>query len=200
MRARSLLFVTLILLLTGGCSGESEPGASPAADATLAVSPPVASPEQARPAPAVQGLGEGDELRPGEHDRCPVCAMVPAKRPRNAAAIEQTDGTTHYFCGTGCMIRSWRHPEVYLGTTPDLLGRPVVQEYFDGKPIDARSAIWVAGSDVIGPMGPALVPLANEEDAATFEERHGGKHRFQLHALTDERWTEITGKPAVPAP
>ena len=197
MHTRPLLLLTLVLTLLTGCSGEpSPPDADPPPEPEQATS---AQAEQARPAAAVQGLDEHDALRPGEHDRCPVCAMVPAKRPRNAAAIELTDGATYYFCGTGCMIRSWRHPEVYLGTTPDQLARPVVQEYFDGAPIDARAAVWVAGSDVVGPMGPALVPLRSEEDAATFEERHVGKHRFQLDGLTDERWMEITGKPAVPS-
>lgn len=194
MRSRMILSLLLTSLLLG-CPADPEPTSDPAPEATVAAS---AEPAQAGPTAAVQGLGEGDTLRPGEADRCPVCAMLPAKRPRNAAAIELTDGTTYYFCGTGCMIRAWRHPEAYLATSVDQLGRPVVQEYFDGQPIDARSVTWVAGSDVVGPMGPALVPLRSAEDASVFEERHGGAHRFALEELTDARWTEITGKPAAP--
>jgi copper chaperone NosL len=146
---------------------------------------------------AERGLGDGDVLQISEGDRCPVCAMLPAKQPKNAAAIVLNDGTTYYFCGTGCMIRSWMHPDVYLGTEKDHLHKAIVQEYFDGKPIDARQATWVAGSDVVGPMGPALVGLSNEEDAKTFEERHGSKHRFLLDEMDDARWTEVTGKPAI---
>ncbi len=193
MRSRTLSLLFLLTVAVG-CPAEQAPPPEP----TPASPEASAAPTAARPAPAAVGLDEHDALHPGEQDRCPVCAMVPAKRPKSAAAVELKDGTTYYFCGTGCMIRSWRHPEVYLGTTTDQLGRPVVQEYFDGQPIDARSATWVAGSDVIGPMGPALVPLKSPEDAATFEERHGGEHRFALEELTDARWTEITGKPAVP--
>ena len=35
---------------------------------------------------------------------------------RQRFAIELDDGRTFYCCGPGCMLRSWLHPEVYLGT------------------------------------------------------------------------------------
>ena len=55
----------------------------------------------------------------------------------------------------------------------------------------------MAGSDVLGPMGPALVPLKNGDDVAAFRKRHGGKAVFRMKELDDERWEEITGKKAV---
>jgi len=153
---------------------------------------------KAGPVPAAQGLAADGHLRLSPDDRCPVCAMRPAEHPKNAAAIVLEDGATFYFCGCGCMTKSWLHPEVYLGVDKPHLARAVVQEYFEGKPVDALSAHWVAGSDVVGPMGPALVPLASEEDVAVFESRHGGRVRYRLGELDDARWKEITGKPAVP--
>lgn len=197
---------SLLLLGLAGC-GSKPPGdaalevpSSAAVDARGAGAAEVhsgAAPGR-RPVPGKDGLGEGSVLRPGPDDRCPVCAMSPARLPRSAAAIELDDGATYYFCANGCMIRSWIHPEEWLEVEREHLHRPVVQEYFDGRPIDAREATWVAGSDVIGPMGPLFVPLASEQDAAVFEERHGGKHRFRLDEMDDARWTAITGKPALP--
>jgi len=210
MKKRSLGVAVAAVALAvglGACGGEptqpAEPGATePGATAPAAVpTAPVteAAPEaKAGPAAAAQGLAEDDQLRLSPDDRCPVCAMRPAEHAKHAAAIALEDGTTFYFCGTGCMTRSWLHPEVYLGVDKGRVARAVVQEYLDGKPVDALSAHWVAGSDVMGPMGPALVPLASEEDAATFESRHGGRHRYRLGELDDARWKEITGKPAVP--
>ena len=149
-------------------------------------------------------------LKPGEHpldaqgrmhisqaDRCPVCAMVVIKHPKFASAIQLTDGTTHYFCGTGCMIRSWMHPEVFLGVEKSALKRPVVQDYFTGAHINGLDAAWVAGSDVAGPMGPALVPLKSPDDAAAFIQRHGGKTIGRLADMDDEKWQQITGKKAL---
>jgi nitrous oxide reductase accessory protein NosL len=113
-----------------------------------------------------------------------------------ASAIQLNDGTTFYFCGTGCMIRTWMHPEVFLRTDKSNLQRCVVQDYFTGEHVDGLSVIWVAGSDVVGPMGPALVPLKRERDLDVFKARHGGKMTFRLDEMTDSAWERMTGKKA----
>jgi nitrous oxide reductase accessory protein NosL len=56
----------------------------------------------------------------------------------------------------------------------DIAGLYVTDFYGLGK-IDAKKAFYVIGSDVLGPMGHELVPLANAEDAADFMKDHKGK-------------------------
>ena len=132
----------------------------------------------------------------GPTDRCPVCAMTVKKHAKFASAIQLEDDTTYYFCGTGCMLRTWLHPEVFLNKPKQALRRGVVQDYFTGEQRDAAGVIWVVGSDVVGPMGPAIVPLSDEKSAETFQQRHGGKATFKLDELDDAKWQEITGKKA----
>jgi len=127
-------------------------------------------------------------------DRCPVCAMQVALYPKFACAMELVDGRKFSFCATGCMIRSWLHPEVYLGAEKADIQHVWVRDYFTGEKIDGSTAFWVAGSDVIGPMGTAFVPLKSESDLKAFKRRHGGKTVFHLTDLTDDKWKEITGK------
>jgi nitrous oxide reductase accessory protein NosL len=86
------------------------------------------------------------------------------------------------------------HPEIYLGTTRDMLERPIVREYFSGEQMDARDIIFVYGSNVIGPMGPALVPVMDELHLKAFKKRHGGNTQVLLKELTDDRWYEMTGR------
>ena len=181
---QKLLFLALSGVLAAGCQDKAHAPVHQGAPAGAVASP------------ARGTLGADGNLSPHPDDRCPVCAMKPHKNPKFASAIEHADGRVWYFCGTGCMIRSWLHPEIFLGVEPGTLKRSVVPGYFDGKPVDGAKARWVAGSDVVGPMGPALVPLATETEAAAFVKRHGGNHRFRLGELNDERWQEITGKPA----
>jgi len=152
--------------------------------------------QQATPEAAAKGLTADGQMQVGPEDRCPVCAMKVAEHPKFSSAIELDDGRTFYFCGTGCLLRSWLHPEVHLGVGKSHLKRAVTRDYFEGAQIDAGTAVWIAGSDVIGPMGPALVPLASAEEADVFKQRHGGKHTFRLAEMTDDRWREITGKPS----
>jgi len=136
-------------------------------------------------------------MQVSSEDRCPVCGMRVIKHPRFACAIQLKDHTTYYFCGTGCMIRAWMHPEVFLGAEKSRLQRAVVQDYFTGAHVSALDVVWVAGSDVVGPMGPALVPLKSADDAAVFMRRHGGKTTFRLSDMNDTTWQQLTGKKAV---
>lgn len=151
------------------------------------------------PAVAKQGLELSGQFRISTEDRCPVCAMPVSEHAKFASAIELRDGRTFYFCGTGCMIRSWMHPDVYLHAERAELRRAVTRDYFTGAPLDAIEAIFVAGSDVVGPMGPALVPLKSEEDVRTFNDRHGGTATFRLAGMDDARWEAVTGRKALPA-
>jgi nitrous oxide reductase accessory protein NosL len=148
---------------------------------------------------ARQGLADDGQLRPVQGDRCPVCAMHIVEHPKTAAALVLDNGATYYFCGNGCMIRTWLHPEVFLRVERARIARTVVQDYFTGAPIDAMDAYWIAGSDVVGPMGPALVPLKDEASVEAFKGRHGGRIEFRLREVDDARWEEITGRKAVPA-
>ncbi len=139
-------------------------------------------------------LDESGQMQVDQEDRCPVCGMKAIEHRKFASAIQMNDNTTYYFCGTGCMIRSWVHPEIFLARPTTDLKRPVVKEYFSGRETDARDIIFVAGSDIIGPMGPALVPVMDAASVKVFKKRHGGKTEFLLKDMSDARWFEITGK------
>jgi nitrous oxide reductase accessory protein NosL len=156
----------------------------------------LADDSKAGPQPGLKPLNESGAMQISSQDRCPVCAMQVSKHKKFACAVQLINDKTFYFCGTGCMIRSWMHPEIFLGVTKQNLKRSVVQDYFTGEQVPGRSVYWVAGSDVIGPMGPALVPLKNEQHLDAFKKRHGAKAVFRLSEMTDEKWQQLTGKKA----
>lgn len=146
------------------------------------------------PAPAATSLTADGQMVLSESDRCPVCAMFPARRPETAAAMTLNSGETFYFCGNGCLLRTWLRPAAYLGRTLDQIDRIVVRDYFSGKPIDGRNATWVAGSDVIGPMGPAIIALGDVGQLETFKKRHGGKTVFSFKQVDDDLWKRISSR------
>lgn len=146
------------------------------------------------PAAASKPLASNGQLSLSPSDRCPVCAMFPARQPDHAAALTLTSGQTFYFCGNGCLLRTWLRPEAYLGQTREAIDRLVVHDYFSGQPIDGRSATWVAGSDVVGPMGPAIIALEDAGQLATFKKRHGGKTVFTFDQVNDDLWKRISGR------
>jgi len=160
----------------------------------LTAANPICASDGKGPLAGVKPLDENGRMQISPEDRCPVCGMKVIRYPKFAGAIELRNSATFYFCSTGCMIRSWMHPEIYLGTTQTELKQPVVKEYFTGRQVDGRSIIFVFGSDVIGPMGPALVPVMDENYLKVFKKRHGGKSRFLLNDMDDDKWLEMTGR------
>ena len=160
--------------------------------------PVLADDSKTGPHSGLKPLDESGAMQISIQDRCPVCAMQVSKHKKFACAVQLMNGSTFYFCGAGCMIRSWIHPEIFLGATKEELKRSVVQDYFSGEQVPGRSVYWVAGSDVIGPMGPALVPLKDEQHLDVFKKRHGAKAVFRLSEMTDEKWQQVTGKKAAP--
>lgn len=144
------------------------------------------------PAPAQTPMGATPQIVPGDADRCPVCAMFPARRPEAAAALTLHDGTTFYFCSNGCLLRAWLRPTAYLGRAQTAIDRLVVLDFLSGEPVDGRSAFFVAGSEVTGPMGPAIVALGREAHVAVFRQRHGGETVFSLETLDNALWHEIS--------
>ena len=143
------------------------------------------------PAPALISLSADGQLNLSQSDRCPVCGMFPARRPQTAAAMTLKTGETFYFCGNGCLLRTWLRPTAYLGRRQMEIDRLVVRDYFSGQPIDGRTATWVAGSDVVGPMGPAIIALGDAAQLETFKNRHGGKTVFTFDQVDDALWKTI---------
>jgi nitrous oxide reductase accessory protein NosL len=109
-----------------------------------------------------------------ERARCPVCGMFVKPYPRWAARVELAGGGRLYFDGAKDMFKfllqpgRWGHEGAEVGSVQ-------VTGYYDLRPLDGRSARYVIGSDVLGPMGHELVPLPNAERAATFMRDHGGR-------------------------
>lgn len=153
--------------------------------------------KRAAPKPAALGIDAKGRLQLSPGDRCPVCGMKVTKHKRFASGIALADGTTYHFCGSGCMLKAWIAPQAILGKAKGELARAVTREYFGGAYVDAKQARWVSGSDVVGAMGPAIVPLKDDADLKTFRERHGGKVTFRLSELNPSSWPKLTGKPAL---
>ena len=116
--------------------------------------------------------------------------MFPSRIPQCAAGLELRDGRTYYFCSNRCALQTWRQPLTYLGADA-VVSRFVVLDYFSGRPIEAVTAWWIVGSDVVGPMGPALVTLHTRKDVEAFQRRHGGSHIFRLDQIDDALWRII---------
>jgi len=131
------------------------------------------------------GAGEPGAARPGPGDKCPVCGMFVAKYPEFVAGAVFRDGSRAWFDGVKDLMKFYFRPGAYQPgrKTEDIAG-VVVTDYYTLKQIDGRAAWYVVGSDVLGPMGRELIPLAEEQAAREFLRDHRGQRVLTFSEIT----------------
>lgn len=122
---------------------------------------------------------------PRAHDLCPVCGMVVSKYPAWVATVVYRDGHAHHFDGAKDMFKYLFDLKRYARghRAGDIAGIGVT-EYYAVKRIDARTAWFVIGSDVLGPMGHELIPLASQPDAEEFMRDHKGSRLLRFDQVS----------------
>lgn len=140
--------------------------------AAAALAPALVLPGPARAAGRAPLVDTPD---PGPRDTCPVCGMFVARYPEWIATVVWRDGAAAHFDGAkDCYKYLLDLPRYAPGRSAADIAAIGVTEYYALARIDARRARYVVGSDVLGPMGHELVPLADDDDAAAFLSDHAG--------------------------
>jgi copper chaperone NosL len=125
--------------------------------------------------------------KPGPKDLCPVCGMLVSKYPNWVATIVYKDGHAHHFDGAKDMFKFWHAPGKYAaGHKREDMAAVWVTDFYNLQRIDAKKALYVTGSDVLGPMGHEFVPLATVEDAADFLKDHKGHKVLRFEQIAAE--------------
>lgn len=122
---------------------------------------------------------------PGLKDTCPVCGMFVAKYPEWIATVLYQDTHAHHFDGAKDLFKYLLDYEKWAPghDKADIAGIGVT-EYYGLRRIQAQTAWYVLGSDVLGPMGHELVPLETEVDANEFLKDHAGKRIIRFDDIT----------------
>lgn len=122
---------------------------------------------------------------PAPRDLCPVCGMVVSKYPAWIGTVVYKDGHAHHFDGAKDLFKYLFDVSRYVKShrVKDI-ARIGVTDYYAVKRIDAKLAWFVIGSDVLGPMGRELIPLASLADAEEFLRDHQGKRILRFEEVT----------------
>jgi nitrous oxide reductase accessory protein NosL len=130
--------------------------------------------------------------KPGPKDLCPVCGMLVSKYPNWVAVITWKDGHAHFFDGAKDMFKFLNDLPKYAPShrKEDIAGI-YVTDFYNLERINARKALFVIGSDVLGPMGHELVPHASRADAEDFLKDHKGKRLLDFGSVTTELLTGL---------
>ena len=158
----------------------------------FAVLNPSYSASNAAPHAATHAAAGGFTLpAPRPHDLCPVCGMVVSKYPAWTATVVYRDGHAHHFDGAKDLFKYlFDLPRYVRGHDVRDIVKIGVTDYYELKRIDAKTAWFVVGSDVLGPMGHELIPLASRADAEEFLHDHHGRRILRF----DEVKRDLPGK------
>lgn len=122
---------------------------------------------------------------PQKKDKCPVCGMFVYRYPDFLASVTFADHHSVFFDGVKDLFKYLFQLSTYdPGRTRDSIAIIHVTEYYDMQPVKAKKAVYVMGSDVLGPMGHELIPFQSTEDAQQFLIDHKGKRILRFHEVT----------------
>ena len=123
--------------------------------------------------------------KPQTGDKCPVCGMFVAKYPDWIAAVRLVDGSYAFFDGCKDLFKYYFAMATYApGKVQADISSVIVTDYYSVQPVDGRTAFFVLGSDVFGPMGKELIPFGRENDAREFLKDHQGKRILSFEEIT----------------
>lgn len=124
----------------------------------------------------------GKEISPQE--RCPVCGMFVAKHPDWITQARLTNGTVKFFDGVKDMMAFSFNPASFgaAGQTPKEIW---VKDYYTLAWLDGRSAWYVIGSEVYGPMGHEFIPFDSAAAAENFRKDHKGTRVVRFNEITE---------------
>lgn len=124
-------------------------------------------------------------IAPGPADKCAVCGMPVASFPSWATAVVFKDGSRAFFDGPKDMFRYLFDLKKYNPSKQNADVAAVrVTDYYGVTFVDGKTAWYVEGSDVKGPMGDELVPFGKETDARAFLKDHKGKNVIPFASVT----------------
>jgi copper chaperone NosL len=129
--------------------------------------------------------GEAGEVKIKKTDRCPVCGMFVHKYPKWVARIVFQSGEAYFYDGAKDMFKHLFDTAKYTpGKSAEHIKSIYVTDYYEVELIDAKTAFYVIGSDVLGPMGHELLSFKDQEAAQEFLEDHEGKSILRFQEVT----------------
>jgi len=106
----------------------------------------------------------------------PVYILPLKKYPKWLCEAELKNGKKVQFVSVKSLMQTYQHQDYFL--RHGLLSAPIkaiyVQDYMNGKRVDATKAFYLFGSRMTGPHGDDLIPFASKENAKLFMMKYGG--------------------------
>jgi nitrous oxide reductase accessory protein NosL len=116
----------------------------------------------------------------------PVYILPLNKYPQWICEAKLKNGKTVQFISVKSMMQVYQHPEYFQ--RHDLLDDKIetlyVQDFLNGRRVEADKAVYLFGSRMVGPHGDELIPFESEASAKLFMLKNGGTKILPFEKLT----------------
>ncbi len=123
-----------------------------------------------------------NEVSPQE--RCSVCGMFVSKYPNWLTQVRLADNSVKFFDGAKDLLAFYFDPAAF-GASAQTIKEIWVKDYYTLAWVDGRSAWYVLGSDIYGPMGHELIPFSSAAAAENFRKDHKGTKVVRFAEITE---------------
>ncbi len=123
---------------------------------------------------AQKRIKDGKIVEPADNkDQCPVCHMYPARYPKNRCQLVDAHKTIYHFCSTQCLFAFLKDPKAFAkkDVKPMVIW---VTDYPSGAWISAKTAYYLVGSKIQGPMGYEAFAFDKNAEALSLSHKEGG--------------------------
>ncbi|OQX72822.1 MAG: hypothetical protein B6D59_07460 [Campylobacteraceae bacterium 4484_4] len=125
----------------------------------------------------VVGIAISQEIKLIDQNATDPIYQLPLKKyPHWLCEAELKNGKKVQFVSVKSMMQVYQHQEYFK--KHKLLDADIdkiyVQDFLNGKKVDAKKAFYVFGSRIVGPHGDDLIPFASQESAKLFMLKNGG--------------------------
>lgn len=127
------------------------------------------------------------EINYTKEDVCLIRKVKIYKNPLWVAKIKTSSGKVALFCSPKSMFEFYFKPykfEEYGAETADDIDEIIVTDYLTLKPINARSAYFVYGSNKTSPAGDDLVAFEKKVDAQIYANKYNGKRVLRFSKIS----------------
>lgn len=128
-----------------------------------------------------------------QDEKCRVCGMFVAKYQPWIAQLHYASGDVAMFDGVKDMMAFFFEPEKYGAAAGDTVSEIYVKDYYTQEWLDGKEAVYVLGSDVMGPMGHEFIPFNSTSAAENFVKDHTGKQILPFKDITLEQVSSMRG-------
>ncbi len=128
-----------------------------------------------------------EAIKPNDENSTDIIYVLPLKKyPKWLCEAVLENGKKVQFISVKSMMQVYRHQDYFIKNhfMDDKIAKIYVQDYLNGRKVEANKAVYLFGSRTSGPHGDDLIPFESMDSAKLFMLKSGGTKILPFEKLS----------------